>query len=246
MNIVVYTALFGDIDPLWSPLPVAMKGARWVAFTGRKRGSQGLWTHELTEKWPGIILDTYKAHSEPGWEERVVDAPYGNRGTARYYKLLSHEHFPDADVTIWVDANVRLRIPASEAVGKWLGRQEWATFGHNDRNCLYDEAAFCLEKGKGVKVKLRRQIKAYRKVGMPAGWGLAESKCVIRRNTERVKRLNEAWWAELQEFSLRDQVSFPYVCWKMGLQWRVIPGRAGLPSFPGTLNRAFWYARHTK
>ena len=244
MNIVVYTALFGDIDPLWSPLPVTMQGARWVAFTDRERGSQGLWTHELADKWPTILLDTYKAHSNQGWEERVVDKPYGNRGTARYYKAMPP--FPDADVTIWVDANVRLRIPASIAVKKWLGRDELATFDHNDRNCLYDEAAFCIKKGKGVKAKLRRQVRAYQKAGMPVKWGLAETKCVIRRNTEQIACLNEAWWIQLQRFSLRDQVSLPYVCWKTGLRWKVIPGRAGLPTFPRTLNKAFWYVKHQR
>lgn len=241
---MVYTALFGDIDPLWTPLPVAMRGARWVAFTDRERLSQGLWTHELTEKWPNILLDTNRTHSNVGWEVRVVGKPFGNRGTARHYKAMPP--FPDADVTIWIDGNVRLRIPAAKAVRRWLGSGDLATFDHNDRHCLYDEAVFCLMKGKGVKVKLRRQVRAYQKSGMPVGWGLAETKCVIRRNTERIQRLGEAWWEQLQQFSLRDQVSLPYVCRELGLRWNVIPGRAGLKTFPGMLNHAFWYTKHQK
>ncbi len=244
MNIVVYTALFGDIDPLWAPLPVTMKGARWVAFTDRERHSQGLWTHELTEKWPSVILDTYRTHSNLGWEVRTVKTPFGNRGTARHYK--AQPPFPDADVTIWVDGNVRLRIPAREAIKQWLGSGDLATFNHNDRHCLYREAAFCISKGKGQRAKLEQQVKMYRKDGMPANWGLAETKCVIRRNTERMQRFGKAWWAQLQRHSLRDQVSLPYICWRLGLRWNVIPGRAGLQTFPGTLNHSFWYAKHQK
>jgi hypothetical protein len=246
VNIVVYTALFGDIDPLWSPLPVAMRGARWVAFTDRERRSQGLWTHEMAAKWPNVILDTHRAHSNLGWEVRPVEKVRSNRGMARYHKIMSHLHFPDADATIWIDGNVRLRILPKQAIRNWLGKREMATFNHNDRCCLYDEAAFCVKKGKGSKIELQRQVRAYRNEGMPTKWGLAETKCLIRRNTARIAQFNEAWWSELQKFSRRDQVSFPYVCWKLGLRWGTIPGRAGEPTFPGTLNLAFWHTKHQK
>jgi len=34
---------------------------------------------------------------------------------------------------------------------------------------------------------------------------------LIRKHTDRVKRLNERWWAEICRGSLRDQISFPFV-----------------------------------
>lgn len=247
MKIIVYTAIFGTIDPLWPPLPVLPRQADYVCFTDKPRKERGYWSHQLTEDWPSIIPETGRFNNlHPGWRQEIIPAEHGNRKTARHCKTLAHDYFPDADITIWLDGNVRLMIPPRQAVKKWLGGADLAIFNHHDRNCLYREAAFCSKMGKGKRAKLDAQVKAYRKAGMPSGWGLAETKCVIRRNTGRMSELNEAWWAELQTHSVRDQVSLPYVCWRLGIKWKVIPGRAGLRTFPGTLNKAFWYAKHRK
>jgi len=246
MKIVVYTAIFGEIDPLWPPLPVAMDGTQYICFSDKQRLERGYWTQQLTEDWPSIALGSEKFHAihQPQWQLRIIKPKLGFRKTARRCKVLVHEYFPDADVTIWLDGNIRLLISAKQAVKRWLGDADFATFTHTDRNCLYREAEFCLEKGKGNKSELRAQIAAYRQAKMPHYWGLPETKCVIRRNTERIKMLNETWWAELEQHSIRDQVSLPYVCWKLGIKWKQIPGRAGLRSFPGKLNPAFWYTKH--
>ena len=245
MKIIVYTAVFGNIDYIWSPFPPAMDVPH-VCFTDTTRTSQGLWTHRLTEDWPSIVGGTGGVRDvNHQWDIRRVDTTYGGRKTARYYKCTPHLHFPEADVTVWVDGNVRLMIPARAAVKRWL-KNDLAIFTHHDRRCLYVEAEFCARMGKGKRAVLQRQTKHYRKQGMPAGWGLPETKCVIRRNTEAMQKLGDAWFAEIERFSVRDQVSLPYVCWKMGVKWDVIPGRAGLPTYPGTKNPAFWFTKHKK
>lgn len=248
MNIVVYTALFGNIDPLWSPPPIAGK-SQYVCFSDRKRRECGLWTQRLGEQWPMMIEDSERyGIIKPGWQVRIVKrkAGYSLRKMARWCKIMAHEHLQNADVTIWLDGNVRLMIPPARVVKKWLGDADLAIFDHNDRHCLYQEALFCTRKGKGSAARLRGQMQAYRKSGMPQNWGLAETKCVIRRNTPAMQQLNKMWWAEIERHSLRDQVSLPFVCWKLGIRWKVIPGRAGLPTFPGKQNKAFWYTKHRK
>jgi len=164
---------------------------------------------------------------------------------ARYYKILAHKHFPDADVTVWLDGNVRLLIMAKSVLKNYLADADLATFTHPDRECLYDEAAFCALRGKDSKEVLSKQTTAYRKAGMPAGWGLAETKCIVRRNVARMKGLNELWWQQIEKHSVRDQVSFPFACWKSGIRWRAIPGWAG-PTKCKNTNRAFWFISHRK
>ena len=125
-RVVVYTALFGNKDKLWSVPPVASRGAKYVAFVDSPRPEAGLWT-----EYNGRTIlvhgteDTYTVR--PTWEQRVVKPKYGNRRTARYCKALSHTMFPDASITIWLDANIRLRAPVSIAL-KWLGAFEFAAF----------------------------------------------------------------------------------------------------------------------
>jgi len=183
----------------------------------------GLWTNEGRPAYLNGTTGT--AAVPPTWEIRQAPATYGPRRTARHYKALPHYYLPDADVTIWVDGNVRLLAPPEMIVDKYLGDADLAIFRHPDRVCLYDEAAFCAKVGKDSREVLDRQTARYRVDGMPRKWGLPETRCVIRRNTQRMVDLDALWWHELQEYSVRDQVSIPYVCWKLGLKWRVIPGR---------------------
>merc|ERR1712216_1085902 len=35
---------------------------------------------------------------------------------------------------------------------------------------------------------------------------------------------NELWWAELRDASVRDQVSFPFVAWRVGASVAALPG----------------------
>jgi len=246
MKVVVYTAVFGKIDRLWSPFPQAARDTQHVCFTDRPRCEVGHWTHLPGRKWPTIARGSEAAGvMHPLWEQRIMPMPYGPRKTARYYKILAHEHLPDADVTIWLDGNVRLLIMVKSVLENYLTDADLATFDHPDRGCLYDEAAFCALKGKDSKQVLSRQATAYRKAGMPPGWGLAETKCVTRRNVAQVKQLNELWWQQIEKHSVRDQVGFPYACWKLGMKWKAIPGWAG-PSSSKKTNEAFWFVKHTK
>jgi len=232
VNLVVYSALFGDKDPLWSPPPVAMQGARYVLFTERYRREVGLWSRS------GLFEGSRAVSSPvPAWEQQVVEVPYGARRTARYYKTMSHKVLPDADVTVWIDSNIRLLITPRKALKRWLKDNDLLVFRHPDRKCLFQEARVCLEWHKGDSSRIRSQVEAYEKEGMPYDWGLASTRCVIRTRRTRVLRLNEAWWKEIQTYSVRDQISLPYVCWKLGMRWGLIPGKA-------LCHDAFWFTFH--
>ena len=233
LNIAVVTALYGTIDKLWSVCPTAYDpNAEWFCFTDKEREQIGLWGGRT----PGIIDD---GPAFPAWTQIVHEPRWDNRRTARHYKTMPHLYFPDADVWIWLDANVRLLITPTEAVERWL-KGDLAIFKHPDRDCLYDEAQFCAKVGKDDKGTLGRQTVAYSADGMPTHWGLAETRCVIRRNTERMKSLSVGWWAEIEKRSIRDQVSLPFVCWQLGLRWDVIPGRAWVHNS----SEWFWFRKH--
>ncbi len=240
MKIVVYTALFGDIDPLWSVCPKARGEAEHVCYTGTQLQEVGLWGG--SDK-PEMLPGTEKTPGIPTWRfEHYDGAGMTYRRKARRVKTMIHELEPEADIWIWLDANVRLLIPPEEAVRRWLGDGDLAIFNHPDRKCLYSEARFCAQKGKDASATLEAQAKWYKKQGMPVDWGLAETRCVIQRNTDAMCDLGDRWWHEIEKRSVRDQVSLPFICWKMGIRWSVIPGRAWVKS----TNDAFWFRRHTR
>ena len=232
MRIVVYTAVIGGIDPLWSALP---DPAEYVAFVDATKPEVGLWGGNP----PAILGNTQHIGAPPTWKQRVVSIEGDARRTARMVKTLPHRFMPDADVWVWVDSNVRLRIVAAEAVRRWL-KGDIAIPNHPDRRDVYQEAEACVKFRKDDAKTLQRQARRYALDGHPRGWGLAETRIVIRRNTPAIRALNEAWWAEIDAGSNRDQVALPYVCWQQGLRWDVIPGRVN-----GNGHKQVWHAKHT-
>jgi hypothetical protein len=237
-KIVVYTALFGDKDLLWSVPPGVVPGAKYIVFTEKPRREVGLWTYDFGLECPAIIKGTEGVASPVRfWEQRIVKAPYRDRKSARYYKVMAHKVLRGVDVSIWVDANVRLLLLPEVALKQWLCRRDLAVFKHAVRGGLFEEARTCIIRGVGNKDLIKRQIKAYRQVGMPRNWGLASTRCVVRRHTAKMAQLNEAWWNEIQKFSLRDQISLPYVCWREGLRWEHIPKSV-------RTNKDYWFLPH--
>jgi len=242
MKVVVYTALFGDIDRLWSPCSLVMDGCEHVCFSDRPRRQVGLWAGRGR-----LQSGTKDMNAPPFWDVRIV--PKGKldgRCAARYYKTCSHICLPDADVTVWVDGNLRLLISPKKAARQWLRGGHLAAFKHPIRKCLYAEARTCMRtpRGREYGKDIVRQVAAYRKQGMPENWGLAETRCVVRVNSEKASKMNEAWWAEIQEYSPRDQISLPYVCWKQGLRWSIIPGRISVFRGLGGISGDFWCIKH--
>jgi hypothetical protein len=235
-RIVVYTAIFGDIDRLWSVYPLAQGDTQHVCFTDRPLREVGLWTDEQP---PKIRKGTAGMGAPPTWQIELVEPQWSTRRTARHYKAVPHAYI-DADVWIWVDGNVRLLVPPSVIVDKYLDGADLAIFKHPDRACLYEEARFCAKVGKDSPTVLQTQTARYEQEGMPAKWGLPETRCVIRRNTDDIRNLGDAWWSELERHSVRDQVSLPFVCWKAGLRWREIPGRC----WPRNTSDDFYYVKH--
>ena len=45
----------------------------------------------------------------------------------------------------------------------------------------------------------------------------------VRRNTDRVRILNGLWWELITLGSHRDQLSFNYACWRLGIEYAEIP-----------------------
>ena len=82
MRIAVYTAIFGNIDRLWSVYPLARGNAQHIAFTDNPDlREMGLWTDDerprYRERTGGMVVP-------PTWEIMQAPATYGPRRTARH------------------------------------------------------------------------------------------------------------------------------------------------------------------
>ncbi len=192
MKIVVYSAVVGKYD--------AMLPSHWpmLCFTDAAEHAQGVRCLPLA---------------------RVEATP---ARSARWHKVNAHLAVPDADVSVWLDGTLRLRVPPERVVER-LGGADVALFAHSVRDCVYEEAFECAEQRKDSRETLLAQVAGYLDEYPPHG-GLYETGVLVRRHCDRTATLNAAWWREIETGSHRDQVSFPVVAARVGATVVALPG----------------------
>ena len=208
--VCTYTAVLGDIqDRLHRPVECEGEENHYIAFSD-------------------TICDAVK----DGWAIRHVDKSDDPRRCARRLKILSHETFPDAEYTLWVDGCLTPVEEAWKLVDCFLNGADLCVFEHMDRNCVYQELEACTKLKKDDPVLMRKQLRRYKHLGYPYHNGLAETTAVLRRETAAIKTFNELWWSEIEQGSIRDQLSFNYAAWRLGVAYTTFEGtRVSSPHF---------------
>lgn len=191
MNIIVYTCIVDGYDDLLEPVCVDTD-IDYYCVSERPVHPGSLWRH--------IPIST--CYSDPA-------------ATNRYVKMHPHEFFPDADLSIYVDGNIRIVSSPVALVQKAMSQASIALYQHFSRNCVYDEAAECSAVGHDWLWRVNAQMERYRQDGFNAGSGLFEGNVIIRRhNQPQIIQLMDLWWAEYLGGVKRDQLSLPYLLWK--------------------------------
>lgn len=160
--------------------------------------------HEIFQDYPVTMFkDVYNKFSDP-------------RRNSRIHKILIHK-YSDADVTIWIDGNMKMLISPEEMVERYLGDCDMALFKHS-RNCLYAEAMEVAKLGLDNVETIIEQAKYYEDKGFPKNKGLGQGGFIIRKKNRKTQVFNEAWWADYCRFSRRDQLSMMPAIEKAGLK----------------------------
>lgn len=130
-------------------------------------------------------------------------------------KICPHEFFEDVvlrdEIIVWVDGNIYLTADNLAEIEAQLKTADIVVMTHPHRNCIYDEAAFCIEHGIGDRSEIERQVAVYRSKRYPENAGLYGCGVIARRHTDRINQLCEEWFWHVVEYSKRDQISFPFV-----------------------------------
>lgn len=197
-DIIVYTAIFGDYDILRDPQN-HNPDCRYVCFTDSPQDS---------DVWEVIT------------QRRFMSTPVLD---ARLRKILVHKVL-NTRYSIWLDGNLQLLDDPVKIVSKYLVNHDIALFAHCERDCVYQESATNILMNKAPVEDIRRQASRYRLEGYPEHNGMVETSILIRRHTPEVRVFNNCWWTEIIMETYRDQLSFNYAAWKMGMQYEAIGG----------------------
>lgn len=223
---VIYTAIYGGKDSLVNP--PAIEGCDYVCFTDDQ----------------AVTADIWKIHYMPGL--------FGDNGrmNAKVYKVLPHKYLKDYEYSVWIDGNFTPdKYGFVEFVTSSLQEKSLAVFKHHNsvvdpndryfRDCLFDEAEICMQLELDNPDTILRQVQKYEAEGFPINYGLFAATITLRKhNDPKIIEVMESWWQEINNFSSRDQISFPYVLAKHNIQPHIIHGNA----FFG--NKYFTFTQH--
>lgn len=184
---ICYTAIFSDYEELKEPT-IVPDGWRFICFTDQPLTSS---------VWEIVQMD-------------VIDTP---QRTARWVKIMG---WIDWQYSMWIDASFEIRIDLND----WWALRFISPFSaakHPLRSDIYREAESCIVNGRGDGGKVIAQAAKYKAMAFPEYGGIITSGIMLRENTPDCIALHEAWWEELNEQSVRDQLSFAFV--SLGIEW---------------------------
>ncbi len=158
---------------------------------------------------------------------QIREPPYRHedrRRMARYVKTHLPGLLPSYDFLVWIDGNIWLRQPvtnlvaATEASRHALGaiahplRASFENEYLTVRNDLLDDVSL-----------MDRQVARYRAVpGLNKERLIETNVMVFDARDPRIKVFAEAWWNEIDKFSVRDQLSVTYALHTAKLDWHPI------------------------
>jgi hypothetical protein len=191
---VVYTAIFGGYDELREPA-VREDGVQYVCFTDNPR---------LRSR---------------GWEIRYCQPSGDPVFQAKRIKVLAHEAL-QCSTSLWVDGRVEL--------GDLNGvfdrfDAELAMQQHPLRNCIYEEADYCKQVGRGDPQRIDQTVARFRAAGHPQRAGLWWGGIVLRRHTPATQEFNRQWWREVSLGTSRDQLILPVLLRNMNIRFATLP-----------------------
>jgi hypothetical protein len=157
------------------------------------------------------------------WKPIVDTSIDGMRMSARHKKTQLSKLHPSSDYFIWIDSYFKINKDPNDLITKYLINHDIAVLPHPERNNIIEEANILLQWKPEQSIGLQEQIDFYyteRYVPI----SLYETGIMIQRNTKKIQLMQDLWWYQLQNYCIRDQISFPYVTWKLGISVNTFPG----------------------
>ncbi|KAK3165441.1 hypothetical protein QOZ80_1AG0033240 [Eleusine coracana subsp. coracana] len=226
-KVVVLTCAFGGGDDLYQPIGMVNSSIGRVCYVAF---------------WDEVTLSTQEAEGKVigddgmigRWRIIVVKGlPFvDQRLNGKIPKMLTHRLFPKARYSIWVDSKYQFRrdpIGVLEAL-LWRTNSTFAISEHGARSNIYEEGKAIVHKHKATPEEVEVQLNQYRQDGMPGEKrlhglkALAEASIIVRELNPATNHFICTWFNEVVRFTSRDQLSFPYVLWRLNM--------AGMRMFP--------------
>lgn len=159
--------------------------------------------------WDCFLFTDLDITEPKGWKIIKINDDLEPKKLSRKIKILGHKYLPDYDLLCYIDCNITLgKKPPSHPL----------YVRHPSRNTVTAECERVILIGKDKKSIVLKQLDSYTSKGFPDNFGLFQNGFFIRENNTETNLIYDFWWDEVKKHSYRDQISFPYVLWKLGIQ----------------------------
>lgn len=199
MELTAVSAIYGKYDPI-PPVPVGFDYAVMV-------------TDEPMSK-------------TNGWTNIVFPSKFFSPRLAAKLPKCRPDLFSSTQHNVWVDGT--LRDPngwlAKNARKMFEDGDEFIVWEHPWRNCLFDEATFCLDVEKYKLELLKKVMQEYSNEGMPKQYGLYACGAIGLKTTQTTIDLGNEWLTQSIKNTIQDQVTLPYILWKRNIAPAIWPG----------------------
>ena len=200
MKTVVYSCTDLAYDQIFSPV-APTPGVEFVLFAARR---------------PRLVR---------GWRWRPLpEAVHGLTPALanRYAKFFPHRVLPEAERSIYVDANTLILSDLTPLLDEFAAADaDIGLFRHQERSSLREELDFARQVGKisaADAEKAEAQLRRYQAEGLPADPPFTENAILFRRHgSPALEAAMALWWDELEAGARRDQLSLPYVLFRSEL-----------------------------
>ena len=193
---VIYSAIVGGYDEIMQPIVVD------------DRFDFVLFSNDIKDSQVGV------------WQIRPIKySNSDNTRICRYVKTHPEELLKEYEVSVWTDSNVQILSSYVYERIVELEKQDVAvsSMWHPARKCIYEEAFAVVN----MMVEHEKVVVDWchflRKENYPQNNGLCETNVMYRKHNEVVRQIDELWWHCIENYSRRDQLSFNYVLWKIGI-----------------------------
>lgn len=195
---IVYTCITGDYDRPPAVLRVT-EGWIYLLFTDSPVVNAGIW--------------------------QVIRLPEADNAQqqARMVKLLFYNYLDKHhDINVWIDGRVDILCNLDKFV-KQYHRNVFSALVHPHRNTTAGETDACIKLNKCNPEKARQQFLRYQAKGFADDIGLFATGIMVRNNDPSLVMPMHAWWKELNNNTLRDQLSLPFIAWDYGIKVNRMP-----------------------
>lgn len=197
-RIAVYTAISGGYDSLKLPEVVDPR-LDYILYTDTEMPGTGVWQ----------VRPITFFHDDP-------------TRTARFVKTHPHWLLPEYDVVVWIDSNIMILGDIYPLIDEFLSSgKAIGAIPHPLRRTIYEEVEACGRANKDDLSLMHDQIEHYRALGFVHD-DLIESNLMmsnLRDAHSLCSRFFNTWWAEIDRYSRRDQLSKNYALNKAGIEW---------------------------